>query len=56
MHTMIHSLTMNTTRAKGVMASLLAATLLLSGTAQAQELTFGYVPAAMQYPYNVATA
>ncbi len=33
-----------------------AATLLCTGTAFAQELTFGYVPASLEYPYNVSTA
>ena len=32
------------------------AALLCAGTAQAKDLTFGYVPASLEYPYNVMTA
>ncbi|TIQ18299.1 MAG: sugar ABC transporter substrate-binding protein [Mesorhizobium sp.] len=32
------------------------ATLLCAGTAAAKDLTFGYVPASLEYPYNVMTA
>ena len=32
------------------------ATLLCSGAAVAKDLTFGYVPASLEYPYNVMTA
>jgi ribose transport system substrate-binding protein len=31
-------------------------TLLCTGTSYAKDLTFGYVPASMEYPYNVQTA
>jgi ribose transport system substrate-binding protein len=33
-----------------------AATLLCGGAADADQLTFGYVPASLEYPYNVSTA
>ncbi|WP_426213037.1 sugar ABC transporter substrate-binding protein [Mesorhizobium abyssinicae] len=33
-----------------------AAALLWAGPANAKELTFGYVPASLEYPYNVSTA
>ena len=36
--------------------SLIALTAVLGPAASAQELTFGYIPASMVYPYNVATA
>lgn len=32
------------------------ATLICVGTAEAKDLTFGYVPASLEYPYNVMTA
>ena len=54
MHT--NRLITTTVKARGAVAVLMAATMLLSGAAQAKDLVFGYVPAAMQYPYNVATA
>ncbi|MBC2834523.1 sugar ABC transporter substrate-binding protein [Paragemmobacter straminiformis] len=37
-------------------AALMAATLLSAGAAYAEEMTFGYVPASLEYPYNVQTA
>lgn len=37
-------------------AAGLGALSLLTGTASAKEITLGYVPASLEYPYNVATA
>src|SRR3989338_1982858 len=39
-----------------IRSALMAATLLSAGAAYAEELTFGYVPASLEYPYNVQTA
>lgn len=36
--------------------TLMAAAFLLAGAAQAEDLVFGYVPASLEYPYNVSTA
>jgi len=45
-----------TTAAIAGLAATTAAALLAAGTAGAQEMTFGYVPASLEYPYNVSTA
>ena len=37
-------------------AATAVAALLCSGLANAKDLTFGYVPASLEYPYNVSTA
>jgi ribose transport system substrate-binding protein len=37
-------------------AAVAAMALLCAGHAEAKDLTFGYVPASLEYPYNVATA
>ena len=37
-------------------ATVALATLLCTGTTYAKDLVFGYVPASMEYPYNVQTA
>jgi ribose transport system substrate-binding protein len=47
---------MNMTSKWTIRTALMAATLLSGNAAFAQELTFGYVPASLEYPYNVQTA
>ena len=37
-------------------SSAIAATLLCAGAATAEDLVFGYIPASLEYPYNVSTA
>ena len=37
-------------------AAVALATVLLTGTSYAKDLVFGYLPASMEYPYNVQTA
>ena len=43
-------------RAMACSATLIAASWLQAGVAQAEDLVFGYVPASLEYPYNVSTA
>jgi ribose transport system substrate-binding protein len=55
MHTSIKTKKLRTALAVACSSTFLA-TGLFAGMAQAQELTFGYIPASLEYPYNVATA
>jgi ribose transport system substrate-binding protein len=43
-------------RMKAIGAAVLGILATMSGTADAKDITLGYVPASLQYPYNVATA
>lgn len=43
-------------RGLALFGAAVSSSLLAIGSPSAQELTFGYVPASLEYPYNVATA
>jgi ribose transport system substrate-binding protein len=47
--------TKSSNRVKGLGFAIALALAIITGNASAKEMTFGYVPASLEYPYNVAT-